>query len=103
MNSEQLPNASVNPIVSISLTSSSPAQEASHPSLERGRRTILGGWIISMIGVVFFCLVMSGSEHQPDISSVLAALAVTAAGVGLWFVGCVSFLNEAASSTEPVD
>ncbi len=104
MNSKQLSDTSLKPIVSISLESRAAArQEAPRDGLERSRKTILSGWIISMIGIVSFCLVMSKSDQQPDLTSVLAALAVILAGVGVWFAGCVKFLNEASSSKETVD
>lgn len=99
MNSIQLSRLSRDPSAPISLDSSDAEQEVSRGGVERSRKTILGGWIISMIGIVFFCLVMSNGNQQPDPSSVLGALVVISIGVVVWFVGCIRFMNEAASST----
>ncbi len=104
MNSNQLSDSRFNTIVSSSLISSSTEQELSRGGLERSRKTILYGWIISMIGIVIYCFVMSNGDQQPDLPSTLAAIIVILIGVGLWFTGCVRFLNDAAgSSTDPVD
>jgi len=99
MNSIQLSRLSRDPGAPISLDSSDAEQEVSRGGVERSRKTILGGWIISMIGIVFFCLVMSNGNQQPDLYSILVTLAVISVGVGVWFVGCVRFMHEAASST----
>ena len=104
MNSEQLSDTRFNPIASMSLDSSGAEQKVSQGGLERSRKTILGGWVVSMIGIVIYCFVMSNGDQQPDMSSVLAAVAVIFIGVGLWFVGCVRFMNDAANTTtETVD
>ncbi|WP_220634549.1 hypothetical protein [Georgfuchsia toluolica] len=99
MNSAQISGLSRNSSAPISLDSSDAEQEVSRAGVERSRKTILGGWIISMIGIVFFCLVMSNSNQQPDLYSILATLVVISIGVGVWFVGCVRFMHEAANST----
>ena len=87
-------------------------QESARRRLERSRKTILLGWIISMIGIVTYCFVMSSGDQQADLPSALAAqgalgwvaIVVILVGVGSWFVGCVGFLNGAAdSSTESGD
>lgn len=97
MNSNQLSDSSFNAIVSSSPVSSGAEQELSRGGLERSRKTILYGWIISMIGVVFYCFVMSNSDQQPDLPSVLIAITTILIGVGFWFAGCVRFLNASGS------
>lgn len=79
--------------------------------LERGRKTILSGWIISMIGIVTYCFVMLNGDQQIDLLGELSArvaigwvsLVFILMGVGFWFVGCVRFLDDADSSTAEAD
>ncbi len=99
MDSNQLADTSISAIIPSSLASSGSAQELSRGGLERSRRTILYGWIISMIGTVFYCFVMSNSDQQPDLPSVLIAITIILIGVGFWFAGCIRFLNGATGST----
>lgn len=106
MNAKQLSDSSFNPIVSVASDASRTDQELSRRGLERSRKTILFGWIISMIGIVTYCFVISGGDQQADLPDALAArgaigwaaVAVILIGVGLWFIGCVRFLNDADCS-----
>jgi hypothetical protein len=72
---------------------------------EYGRKMILYGWIVSMIGIVTYCFVMLGGDQGADMMEALAArgaigwasLAVIGVGVALWFAGCIRLVREADS------
>lgn len=102
MDSNQLADASISANVPSPLVSSGGEEKLSRESLERSRRTILYGWIISMIGVVSYCFLMPNGDQQTDLP-VLIAIAIILIGVGFWFAGYIRFLNDAnASTTAPL-
>lgn len=97
MNSNQVTDTSNSTIVAISGAASDTERQSVRSGLEKSRKTILYGWIISMIGIVFYCFVMSNSDQQPDLPSVLIAITIILIGVGFWFAGYVRFLNASGS------
>lgn len=106
MSSKQMSDSRFRTVDSASADDGGSEQELSRIRLERSRKTILLGWIISMIGIVTYCFVMSSGDQQADLPSALSAhgglgwvaVVVILIGVGSWFVGCVGFLNGAADS-----
>lgn len=74
--------------------------------LNKSRRTILFGWVVSMIGIVTYCFVML-SDQQVDLAEALSAndsvgwmsALVILIGVGIWFKGLIKFLKEVDCST----
>ena len=106
MSSKQMSDARFRTVAAASADAGDSAQEVSRMRLERSRKTILMGWIISMIGIVTYCFVMSSGDQQANLPSALSAhgglgwvaVVVILIGVGAWFAGCVGFLNGAADS-----
>ena len=86
-------------------------QEISRRRLEQSRKTILTGWIISMIGIVLYCFVMSSGDQTADLSTALAArgaigwaaVTIIFIGLGLWFAGYVGFMKAADYLADDVD
>lgn len=111
MNLKQLSDSGFNIVVSPTPIVTMPEQEAARQRLERSRKTILWGWIISMIGIVLYCLVMSSGDQQADLPSALAArggvgwlaFIVIIIGVGVWCTGCVGFVKESELATPDSD
>lgn len=83
-----------------------PSQSAER--IESSRMAVLYGWLISMIGIVFYCFVMLDSDSSIDpYSTVLergllgwAAILFILVGVGLWLMGTVNYLKESEQSPE---
>ncbi|MEN9355882.1 MAG: hypothetical protein RL695_53 [Pseudomonadota bacterium] len=68
---------------------------------ERGRLAILTGWLISMFGIVLYCLTMLSGVHGSEVLTIqeggwkgMAALLLLVTGVLLWFYGAVASLRE---------
>ena len=78
------------------------ASAAKLPSkTDKSRTAILNGWIISMLGIVLYCLAMLGDSVADPFSSILergwaggATISLLAIGVLLWLYGAVTFLQE---------
>lgn len=76
--------------------------EAGKNMAETSRIAIFNGWILSMLGIVAYCLAMLGSipEYSPYstlfergwIGSAAASLLIV--GVSLWVYGTVTFLRD---------
>jgi len=71
---------------------------------ERGRRAILAGWLISMLGIVAYIVAMSRAGEHASIMDAFSntgllgwcAAALLAAGVIIWFVGNIDCLDALA-------
>lgn len=93
---------------------SDPNHARSFQKIERGRIAIFNGWILSMIGIVFYCFAMLSNETEADpFSSIFehgltgwAAIIFMVIGVGLWLKGSVTYLKESEQiddSDKPTD
>lgn len=73
---------------------------------ERGRRWILSGWLISMIGVIGYCRAMFAVGPQAEFAEMLqqaglqgwASLALIAGGVALWVMGNMFYFKDIVDS-----
>lgn len=85
--------------------------QLSRARMERSRKTILCGWVISMIGIVIYCFVMSRGDQQADLPTALAArggvgwaaVGIICIGLALWFAGYVGFMKSADFLTDEAD
>jgi len=75
---------------------------------ERGRRWILSGWAISLVGVFLYCRALFAAEADGDLATLLshtgvsgwAALLLIAVGVVFWLSGNLVYLKDALDSQE---
>lgn len=75
---------------------------------ERGRRWILSGWAISLVGVFLYCRALFAAEADGDLATLLshtgvsgwAALFLIAIGVVFWLSGNLVYLKDALDSQE---
>jgi len=73
---------------------------------DRGRRWILWGWLVTMIGVAGYCRAMFRAGPDTDILQALgqsgiagwASLAFIALGVAVWMSGNLVFLRDSVST-----
>jgi hypothetical protein len=69
---------------------------------ERGRRTILVGWLVTMIGIVGYIVTMSRAGEGAEMLDALASqgllgwgsLSVLLTGVIVWVIGSVAMLHD---------
>lgn len=77
------------------------AQRASQ-TIRRGRGLVIVGWLVSMLGVVAYCLAMLDSSASIDSTSSLfqrgpmgiIALPLLIVGTACWFIGAYKLLKE---------
>ncbi len=88
------------------------AEEAPRPSRgEQGRRAILAGWVVTMLGIALYILAMSRAGENADILDGLTgqgpvgwiAGLLMLAGVVTWLVGNYACLQELADVTAGTD
>jgi hypothetical protein len=83
-------------------TTQNDGREKSATAGERGQRTILLGWLITMIGVVGYVVTMSRAPDNTDMIEALAtegfsgwaSLSLVLAGVVVWVIGSISTLTD---------
>ncbi len=75
---------------------------------ERGRRWILSGWAITMVGVFFYCRLLFAMDADGDLPEILhrsgfpgwVALLLMVVGVALWLAGNLVYLKDALNSAQ---
>ncbi|GLH72746.1 hypothetical protein GETHLI_12480 [Geothrix limicola] len=75
---------------------------------ERGRRWILAGWGITMIGVFLYCRLLFAVDAEGDMSELLhrtglagwAVLLLMVTGAATWLAGNLIYLKDALNSDE---
>ena len=71
--------------------------------LRSGRALVIAGFILSILGIVFYCVDSFAAIGQPDAPLISGNLSVLGAGVLMWVVGAVKYLNAAIDSNIPDD
>lgn len=76
---------------------------------EWGRKAILAGWVVTMVGVVGYCFAMMRAGHQAGVLDALTtqgllgwgSAALLVGGVALWLAGNLAFLRETMELPPP--
>ena len=94
-------------------SASAPAEEAPPTASrgDRGRRAILAGWLVTMLGIALYIAAMSRAGEHADIADALvhqgplgwSAAALMLAGVVMWFVGNFACLQDLTVISRAVD
>lgn len=82
------------------------AQEAAQAETrgERGRRAILAGWLVTMLGIVTYIVAMSRAGEHASVTDAFSntgllgwgSAALLAVGIVVWFVGNLDCLDALA-------
>lgn len=72
---------------------------------DRGRRLILWGWLVTMVGVGGYCRAMFRSSADSDVLTALreagltgwGSIALIALGIAIWLFGNVALLKESVA------
>jgi hypothetical protein len=78
---------------------------------EAGRRTILLGWLVTMIGIIGYVVALSRAPENADMLDAIASqglvgwgsVLVLIIGVLVWAIGNVSMLHELSETPRSID